>query len=622
MEIKGSTETKRSVMMVIVTFIISFYTSGVRAEEKIWRHGVSLIGELKYHPDFKHFDYVNPEAPKGGQLRLATTGTFNTLNPAIPKGILPPGLYRIYDSLTTTGHDETSSEYGLLAEAISYPDDLSSVTYRLRANAKWHDGKPITVEDVIFSFQTFKKMHPVRSSYYRDVLKVEKTGPRDVTFTLKQKGNRKLPLILGKLLILPQHWWKGKNPSGKLRNIALTTTEPTLGSGPYRIKEVVSGQHIVYERVKDYWGKKLPSNRGMYNFEKIRYDVYQDSHIAFEAFKADRFDWHIENYAKRWATAYNFPALKKGLVKIQEFSQSRYHIMQAYIFNLRREKFKDPRVRRAFNYAFNFEAINTSLFHNQYQRINSYFGNSELASSGLPQTAELKILKSIRSRIPVQIFTTPYTNPKGGKSLIMRKNLRKASQLLQEAGWEIRAGKRVNAKTGEIMSVEFLYAAQEFERIILSYKPWLTRLGIQIKPKRVSSSEYVTLLRNFDFDIITNGWYQSLSPGSELREVFGSKAADTPGSSNFAGIKDPAIDELIEKIVFADNRETITAAAKALDLVLLWNHYTIPQYSQKNTRTARWDRFSYPEKLPPYSFGFPEIWWWNPDKAAYIKAQK
>ena len=389
------------------------FGTAARAQQPEWLHGLSLFGELKYSPGFKHFDYVNPQAPKGGAARLIAFGTYDNFNLAVAgvKGSLSAGITFIYNQLMADALDEVSTEYGLLAEAVSYPADFSSVTYRLRTAAKWHDGKPVTVEDVIFTLAMFKKHHPQYAAYYRHVTKAEKTGERDITFTFDGPGNRELPQIVGQIYVLPKHWWEGTDASGKKRDIGTTTLEPPLGSGPYRVKEFVPGRTIVYERVKDYWGKDLNVNVGRDNFDELRFEYFRDSTVAIEAFKADHIDWRTENSAKNWATAYDFPAVKDKRVILEEFPTRSTGIMQAFVFNTRRDKFKDPRVRRAFNFAFDFEEMNKQIFFGQYKRIASYFEGTELASSGVPQGQELAILETVRSEVPPELFTTPYTNP-------------------------------------------------------------------------------------------------------------------------------------------------------------------------------------------------------------------
>ena len=589
--------------------------------ERNWRHGLSLFGELKYPPGFQHFDYVNPQAPKGGTVRMIAFGTFDNFNEVVAglKGSVAMGAGTISDTLTSPSLDEVSTDYGLIAEAVSHPPDFSSATFRLRAAARHHDGKPLTVEDVIYSFEAFKKYNPFSAAYYRHVVKVQQTGEREVTFTFDSPGNREMPVILGQLNVLPKHWWEGTDASGKKRDIGATTLEPPLGNGAYRIKDFVAGRTVVYERVKDYWAKDLNVNIGRDNFDELRFEYFRDSTVAIEAFKADSIDWRTENSAKSWATAYDFPAVRDKRVILEEFPQRNRGVMQAFAFNTRRDKFKDARLRRAFNFAFDFEEMNKQLFFAQYKRINSYFDGTELASSGLPQGQELEILEKVRDQVPPEVFTTPFTNPVNGSPENVRANLREAMRLLKQAGYEVRNQKQANVKTGEPLSIEILTQTTDpaSERIILFYRPSLERLGVTVSVRPVDDAQYENRLRNWDFDMIIASWPESLSPGNEQRDFWSSQAADTAGSRNYVGIKNPAVDALIDRIIFAKDRAELVAATHALDRVLLWNHYVVPQFNYDKSRTARWDRFGRPEPLPKYgASAFPTVWWWDAEKAA------
>lgn len=585
-----------------------------------WVHGLSLFGDLKYPAGFKHFDYVNPDAPRAGQVRLGAIGTFDSFNPVVAgvKGSLGP-VGELYESLTASALDEVSTQYGLLAEAMSHPPDFSSVTYRLRANAKWHDGKPVTPEDVIFSLDAYKTYHPMYSAYYRHVVKAEKVAERDVKFTFDAPGNRELPQIVGQLNVLPKHWWEGANASGVKRDISTTTLEPPLGSGPYKIKDFVPGRTVTLERVKDYWGRDLNVNVGSNNFDQIRYEYFRDGTVALEAFKGDQLDWRTENSAKNWATAYDFPAVADGRVIKEEFPNRSSGIMQGFALNTRRDKFKDAWVRRALNFAFDFEETNKQLFFGQYERVGSYFSGTELASSGLPQGRELEILETVRDQVPPEVFTKEYFNPKGGSPEAVRDNLREAVRLLKEAGYEIRDRKLVDAKTGTPFEMELLTYDPNFERVMLFYKPSLERLGITVNVRTIDAAQYENRLRSWDFDVVTASWPESLSPGNEQREFWGSQAADMAGSRNIVGIKNPAIDKLIERVIYATDRDDLLAATHALDRVLLWNHYVVPQWNYPKIRTARWDRFGRPTELPKYGQpGFPTIWWFDKERADKI----
>ena len=590
------------------------------ASEPTWRHALSLFGEVKYPAGFKRFDYVNPDAPKGGMVRLIQVGTFDNFNLAVAgiKGTLAAAVGQIYESLTTASLDEVSTEYGALAEQVSHPDDFSYVIYRLRPQAKWHDGKPVTPEDVIFSLDSFKKHHPQYSAYYRHVVKAEKAGERDIKFTFDAPGNRELPQIVGQLTILPKHWWEGTDSEGRKRDISATTLEKPLGSAPYRIKEFVPGRTVTLERVKDYWGRDFNFSIGRNNFDELRYEYFRDGSVALEAFKGDQVDWRTENSAKNWATAYDFPAVTDKRVLLEEFPNRSSGIMQAFALNIRRAKFSDPRVRRALNYAFDFEEMNKQIFFGQYKRISSYFdGIEELMATGLPQGKELEILEAVRAEVPAEVFTKPYTNPVGGNPEAVRENLREGLRLVKEAGYEVRDRKLVDVKTGTPFTVELLTQQPDFERVMLFYKPSLERLGITVSVRTIDPTQYENRLRSWDFDIIIQSWGQSLSPGNEQRQDWGSQAADMAGSQNVVGIKDPAIDKLIERVIFAKNRADLVAATKALDRVLLWNHYVVPQWNYPKVRTARWDRLGRPSELPKYgASGFPSLWWFDADKAA------
>ena len=588
------------------------------AEQPRERHGLSLMGDLKYGPDFKHFDYVNPNAPKGGRLRLSAIGSFDSLNPFIVKGQAAGLVGYIYDTLMTFPQDEPGSEYGLIARSVRHPEDYSWVIYTLRPEARWHDGKPVTPEDVIFSLEALKKGHPLYAHYYANITRAEKVGDHEVKFTFNQKGNRELPQITGQLYVLPKHYWEGTDANGRKRDFFSTTLEPPLGSGPYRIRDIKPGKSLSVERVPDYWGKDLPVNVGRYNFDEIQREYFRDTTVALEAFKAGRFDVHIESSAKNWATAFEFPAVGNGDVIRDVLTSRGVEPMQAFAFNIRRPKFADSKVRLAFNHAFNFEWANKNLFFGQYRRVNSYFANSELAATGLPAGREFEILETVRDQVPPEVFTTEYTNPVNNDQTDVRRNLRKARKLLEEAGWSIRGGKLVNAKNGEAMKVEFLLGSPSFERVVLPYTQSLKRLGIETEVRTVDSAQYQRRMETFDFDIAVGTWAQSLSPGNEQRDFWGSGSADRNGSRNLVGIENPAIDKLIERIIFARDREDLIASTRALDRVLLWNHYLVPQWYFNGVRLARWNRFSFPKTRPDYGTGYPGTWWYDPAKAATI----
>ena len=582
-------------------------------------HGLSVFGDLKYKPGFAHFDYVNPDAPKGGVVRMFELGTFDNFNIVVNgfKGSLARGAAMIVQALTARSEDEALTSYGVLAEAAAYPDDFSYAIYRLRTAARWHDGKPVTPEDVIFSFDALKKNSPMYSSFYQHIVKCEKTGEREVKFTFDSPGNRELPSVAGEIPVLPKHWWEGTDPEGRKRDVTATTLEIPLGSGPYRIKEFVAGRSLVLERVADYWGKDLPVAVGQDNFDQLRFEFFRDDTVGREAFKGDQLDWFAERSGKQWSAAYDFPAVHDKRVIKERFPDASSGRMQGFALNLRRPLFADVRVRRAFNYAYDWEESDRQLSNGEYHRNSSYFdGIPELSSSGLPEGQELQILETVRDKVPSEVFTTPYKNPVGGNPEAARNNLREATRLLKEAGFEIRDRKLIDP-AGKPVSVEFLCQEAGEERAVLFYKPYLERLGMTVNIRTVDSVQYQNRTRSFDFDIASVVWGQSLSPGNEQRDFFGSVSADRPGSRNLPGIKNPAVDALIERIIFAKTRAEQIAACKAMDRVLLWNCYVVPQFASGFSRYARWDRFSHPDPLPKYGIsGFPTLWWWDAEKAA------
>jgi len=581
------------------------------AEDQQFQIGSSVISEMKYKPGFAHFDYVNPDAPKGGNLRLSTTGTFDTFNPLLDKGEVATGIALVYDTLMKSADDELLVSYGLLAEGLSFPPDVSSVTFRLRKEAKWADGQPVTPEDVIFSFEKTKELNPLTFNYYRHVVKAEKTGERDVTFTFDEKNNRELPNILGQLVVVPKHWWEAPGPDGKLRDITKTTLEPVMGSGPYKIADFSPGASTRFELRDDYWGKDLGVNVGQNNFRNIIYTYFGDRDVEFEAFRAGDVDYRQDNQASRWATAYDFPAVKDGRVKREEPTNAlrATGIMQAFVPNMRRDLFKDIRVREALNYAFDFEDLNRNLAYNAFERIDSYFWNTELASSGLPQGRELEILQGLKDKVPPEVFTTPYTNPVAGDPQKLRDNLRKAIALFKEAGWELKGNRMVNVTTGQPMSFEILLSNPSFERSVLPYANNLRKIGVDARLRTVDASQYTNRVRSFDYDMIWGIWGETMNPGNEQADYWGSEAAKQQGSRNYAGIADPAVDALIRMVIFAPNRTEQVAAIKALDRVLLANQYVIPLFYSRTSRIAYWNTITRPAEFPAYGLGFPEAWW-------------
>jgi microcin C transport system substrate-binding protein len=591
---------------------VAIGVSDAAAEEPQWHHGVSLMGEPKLPADFPNFPYVNPDAPKGGTLNLSTEGTYDSFNPILTlRGTPAAGLPMVFDTLLKPSEDEVSTSYGLLALGVSYPQDVSSATFRLRPEAKWADGQPVTPEDVVFSFDKAKELNPQLAGYYRRVSSAEKTGERDVTFRFDEKNNRELPSIVGQLVIVPKHWWEGKDAKGQQRDISRTTLEPVLGSGPYKIVGLAAGSNLRYELRDDYWAKDIPVSRGHNNFRTINYTFFADRDVEFEAFRGGNVDFWQETQATRWATRYDFPAARDGQVKREELPNPfrATGIMQALVPNSRRDLFKDERVREALNYAFDFEEINRTVMYSQYTRVNSFFFGTELASSGLPQGKELDLLKSLKDQVPAEVFTKPYSNPVGGDPQKARDNLRQAVQLLKAAGWELKGNTMVNTKTGAPFSFEILLSSPQLERVVSPYVQTLKRIGIEARLRTVDSSQYTNRTRSFDFDMTWVVWAQTLNPGNEQQFYWGSKAAATEGTRNFAGIADPAIDALVDKVIFATDRESLVAATRALDRVLLAHHYVVPLYYMMAMRIAYWDKFDRPGTLPEYGIGFPDIWW-------------
>lgn len=578
-------------------------------------HAIAMHGEPKYGPDIEHFDYVNPNAPKGGRLILSADGTFDTFNPYNAKGTAGAGATIAVETLMVNGDNEAFTMYGLLAETIEWPEDRSWIIFHLNPKARWHDGEPVTADDVIFSFRTLvEKGSPQFRFYYQSVVDVEKLDERSVKFIFAEGENRELPLIMGQLPVLPKHYWEA-------RDFTAATLEPPLGSGPYRIKSFEPGRFVEIERAKDYWGQDIPVRVGTDNFDTIRYEYFLDRNIIRQALKAGQIDYFMENSAKEWATQYEIPAVRAGILQKVRILDESSGGMQAFFMNTRRELFKDRRVRRALAFAFDFQWSNKTVYYGQYEQPESFFAPTELAATGLPQGEELEILERYRGRIPDEVFTTPYFAPKTDGSGWPRKNLETAFEMLAEAGWVVRDMKLVNAETGQRFSFEFLYRDQAQERVLLPFFFNLGRLGIEVRPRLVDTSQYIQRLRARDFDMTIIPTAQSLSPGNEQREYWGSVAADEPSSANYAGIKDPVIDELIELVIAAPSRESLIQRTRALDRVLLWGHYVIPQLMAPHDRFLYWDKFGRPDTVPLQG---PDVlrWWIDPEKAATLDRRR
>ena len=575
------------------------------ADDAPWVHALAMHGTPRYPSDFSNFSYVNPEAPKGGDLRLAAFGDFDSLNPFIIKGVSASGIALIYDTLTVASADEPFTRYGLLAQRMQIPADRSWVLFELDPRARFSDGHPVTAEDVVFSYRTLVELgNPLYQHYYADVVAVEALDAQRVKFRFAPGVNRELALTVGELAILPEHYWAER----EFNRADLTIP---LGSGPYRIAAVQSARSIVYARNEDYWGKDLPVNRGQDNFDRIRYDYYRDFDVMFEAFKAGDYDLHTEHRAKSWAVSYNFPALQQGRVIKRTFAHQRPQGMQAYALNLRNPLFASRAVREALAYAFDFEWSNRHLFHDSYIRSNSFFANSALAANGLPDAAQQKILQPYRDRLPDDIFTRPYRAPITAGDGNNRSQLRTALKLLRSAGWYLEAGVLRHPDHPSPMRFEILLVQPGFERITQPFIQNLKRLGIEATIRVVDSTQYINRLRTFDFDVMVASFPQSDSPGNEQWVYWGSAAAEQPGSRNYMGIADPVIDALIGGLVAAESRSALMDHARALDRVLLWGHYVIPHWHITYDRVAYWDKFAMPEIIPSNGYQW-RAWWAKP----------
>ena len=605
---------RAAILLVLLISVLSALVPSARAATP--QHGLALHGDLKYGPDFKHLDYVNPDAPKGGEMRLSFVGSFDSLNPFILRGIAAPGVAGIFLPLLESTLDEPFSEYGQIAESVSVAEDRKSATFRLRPVARFSDGTPVTAEDVRWSFETLKsKGQPFYRSYYAAVERVDVVDPRTLTFHFSDTSNAELPLIVGQLPVLPSHWFKGKD-------FTQTFLTPPPGSGPYRIASVTPGSSIVYERIADWWGKDLPLNRGRFNYDRIRYDAFRDPGVQLEGFFAGQQDFRLENIAKNWATGYDVPPVQKKLIVRDEIPNALPAGMQAFIFNLRRPLFADERVREALSYAFDFEWSNKNLAFGAYKRTASYFENSELAARGLPSPAELAILEPYRAQLPAALFTEPFVPPRTDGSGNNRTNLRTADRLLTEAGWILRNGKRVNAQSGAPFTFTIMDESPAFDRWVQPFLRNLEKLGIEANFQIVDPSLYQSRLDAFDFDMTIDVIGQSLSPGNEQREYWSSKRADVKGSRNRMGLKNPVVDALVEQLVQAKDRADLVQHVRALDRVLLWGHYVIPQWYAGSFRIAYWDKLGKPAVQPPYGLTVLDAWWVDPAKAAKIAASQ
>lgn len=587
-------------------------------------HALSLIGEPRFASDFRHFDWVNPDAPKGGRVRIHASGTYDTLNPFAQRGLPAMRSTEIHATLMADSLDEPSTAYGLVAEWVAYAKDFSTATFSIRREARFHDGTPITPDDVVFTLEALKKHSNRHKIYFRNVTRAVATDERAVTFEFDVMGNRELPMVVGGMPVLSRKYWEGKDVNGEQRDISRGTTEIPLGSAAYRIKEVDMGRSVTYERVANWWAKDLPVVRGQWNFNEVRFEYFRDSTPAFEAFKAGHIEFWPEASAKNWATAYDFDAQRRGLVKREEWDNSLITPMQGFAFNLRRPQFQDWRVRRAFNLAFDFEWASKNILFDQYKRTGSYFENSELKATDLPTGRELEILESVRADVPTEVFTTVYANPFNAGREEHRRNMAEAARLLTAAGWKQSKGGLRN-HYDEPFKVEFLIVSPEFERLIRPYMDALSKLGIEASVRLVDSAQYRRRLDTFDFDIVIAGYRQSLTPGNEQRDYWGSEAAGREGSRNLMGIKNPAVDKVIETLIFAKDRAELVAASRALDRILLWNYYLVPQYHSPKDRVAMWDMYRGPSRPPTHAGSttrFLQTWWHDGAAAERLAAAR
>ena len=603
-------------LLTAITVFILLIAQNLLAKTNI-SHAIAMHGEPKYDQNFISVEYVSNNAEKGGNIVRSAIGTYDTFNPFTLKGTSAAGIGLLYESLTVGSSDEAFTEYGLLAKSIEWPDDRSWVTFTLREEAKWHDGKKITSDDVVWTFNTLmEKGHPFYKYYYGDVSEVIKITENKVKFEFSTNTNKELVLIVGQLPVLPKHYWENKN-------FEETTLDVPIGSGPYKVKSFDAGRSITYELDMNYWGFEnniVPIKVGKDNMGSIRYDYYKDRGVEREAFKSGEIDFFSENTSKEWATGYDIDAVTEGLIKKELIPHENPQGMQAFAFNTRKDIFSDKRVRKALSFAFDFEWTNKNLFYGAYKRTDSFFENSELASSGLPSQAELAYLNPYIDQLPKEIFSKEYNNPKTDGSGFIRNELQEATKLLQKAGWKLRDGKLENTN-GEPFEFEILLVSPAFERIVLPFIDNLEKLGINASLRTIDSSQYQKRIESFDFDMVVFTFSQSLSPGNEQRNFWSSGAADTNGSRNIIGIKNNVVDLLIENLINAKDREDLITISRALDRVLLWNYYVIPQWHISAYRVLYWDMFDQPKQKPKYSLGF-DTWWVNQNKFNFINSQR
>ncbi|EPJ91801.1 extracellular solute-binding protein [Pseudomonas psychrophila] len=603
----------RPLLTLFISLALSFPVSASLSES----HGYAQFGTLKYPATFTHFDWVNPDAPKGGTLKVMAFGTFDTLNPYTFKGTSPVstpnflqyGVNELNETLMAgTGQyapsgDEPTSSYGLIAQSVEYNEDRSWVVFNLRPEARFHDGKPITAYDVAFSYNLLlKEGHPQYRTNLQEVQRVDILGPKRIRFVFKRANNPLLILRLGELPVLPQHYWAK-------RDFKATTFEPPLGSGPYRITKVTPGRQLVFEHVKNWWGANLPVNRGKYNFDRVEVEFYRDSDVAFEAFKAREFDIYIEHQAKNWANGYNFPAVRRGDVVKAEIAHQIPTQTQGLFMNSRRATFEQTRVREALGLMFDFEWTNRTLFNGAYKRASSFYPNSEFSASGIPQGHEWLMLSPWRNQLPPELFSQAFALPQTDGRGIPRETMRQALGLLAESGWKL-SGQRLLNSEGKPLRFEILLVNPNLERILQPYVENLASIGVDARLRTVDRAQYKQRLDQFDFDMILMTLDQTLSPGLEQWQYFHSSQANVKGSKNYAGVSSPLVDQLLERLLAAQNRDEQLSAGRALDRVLLWQHYIIPNWYLNYHRLAYRNRFAF-VTTPPYTLGL-SAWWLKP----------
>ncbi|MGM0782968.1 MAG: extracellular solute-binding protein [Pseudomonadota bacterium] len=601
------TRSLRNVLPCLAALAVA--SIAIADEPVATQHGLALYDEPALPADFTHFPYVNPEAPKGGSLTRAAVGSsFDSTNPFIIRGTPAAGVSAIYDTLLEGNPDEPFSVYGLLAEGVRLDPERHWIEFDLRPEAHFHDGEPVTAEDVVYSFDLLiEEGNPFYRSYYAEVASVEALDERTVRFTFDSNESRELPLIVGQLPVLPQHYWAE-------RDFSTPTLAAHPGSGPYRIAEVDPGRRIAYERDPDYWGRDLPVNRGRHNIDRLVYDYYRDRDIAWEAFKAGIIDYRTDARAATWAIGYDFPAYHDGLVKRLTVPDGQPATMQGFIFNLRLDKFQDRRVREALSLTFDFPWLNANLFYDSYRRTRSYFQNSEMAADGLPGEAELALLEPHRDSLPTEVFEAPLPidHPQD-----LRQRLRRAYDLLLEAGYVVEEGRLIDAETEQPLTLEVLLHDTGMERVVQPMLRNMARLGVEGSIRIVDINQYLNRLRRFDFDMVVGQFPQSNNPGNEQREYWTSDYAEAPQSRNLMGLSHPAVDDLVGQLIRADSRSELNAATRALDRVLRWQFVTIPHYHSGETRLGLWDKFDYPEPFPEYGFDL-SAWWVDTQREAVI----